>query len=152
MNRLPARAGALLACTVVLALAACAATEDTGPGLTASENPDATVFLAQNVAPDAVMEALYEGRINRDEQGCLRVEAEGGAVVIWPYRFGLEARDDGTYVRDAQGRRIGRIGGHFRTGGGFVPSLSHVPLSDADRALAESRCPAAYYWIVGETG
>lgn len=151
MNRSIVRAGALLACTFALSLAACFGGEGTGPSRPGGENPDGTVFLAQTVPPREVMEALYVGKINRDDQGCLRVESEGGAVVVWPYGFRLDARDGGTYVRDAQGRRIGRIGGSFRMGGGFAGSISHIPLSDADRALAESRCPSADYWIVGET-
>lgn len=151
MNRSIVRAGALLACTLALSVAACASGENTGPSLTGGENPEGTVFLAATVPARDVMEALYTGKINRDEQGCLRVESEGGAVVVWPYGFRLVARDGGTYVKNAQGRSIGRIGGSFRMGGGFAGTLSHIPLSDADRALAESRCPSAYYWIVGET-
>jgi hypothetical protein len=151
MNRSHVRAGARLACTVALALAACSPADGTGASLTGSNNPDATVFLAQNTPPTAVMEALYVGKVYRDEQGCLRVESEGGAVVIWPYRFKLNAYEGGLYVRDAQGRSVGRVGGDFRMGGGYVPSASFADLSDADRALAESRCPSAHYWIVGAT-
>jgi hypothetical protein len=151
MNRSLLRPGAALACTVALSLAACSPSEDTGASLTGGDNPDATVFLAQNTPPDAVMEALYVGKVNRDEQGCLRVESEGGAVVIWPYHFTLEARDGGLFVKDAQGRSVGRIGGEFRMGGGFVPSGSFAQISEAHRALAQTRCPSTHYWIVGDT-
>ena len=138
-----------LAC--LAALAACSGPEGTAPRLAGGENPDATVFLAQNAPPDAVMEALYVGKVNRDAQGCLRVESEGGALVIWPYGFTLEARSDGLHVKDAAGRSVGRIGGDFRMGGGFVPAGSLPMLSEADRALAQTRCPSTNYWIVGDT-
>lgn len=152
MNRPLIRAGAALAVTVALSLTACSPSDETGASLTGGGNPDGTVFLAQNTPPGAVMEALYVGKVNRDEQGCLRVESEGGAVVIWPYRFTLETRDDGLFVTDAKGRSVGRIGGDFRMGGGFVPSGGFAHLSEADRALAQTRCPSTHYWIVGETG
>jgi hypothetical protein len=144
------RAGARLACTVCIALAACSPSKGTGPALTGNENPDATVFLAQDVPPTAVMEALYQGRVNRDEQGCLRVESEGGATVIWPYGFTLESRGGGLFVNDANGRTVGRVGGEFRMGGGFVHSARHVHLSARDRTLAETRCAGTSYWVVGE--
>jgi hypothetical protein len=146
-----ARAGARLACIALVALAACSPDDGTGPDLTGNENPDATVFVAQNEPPQAVMDALYQGTVNRDEQGCLRVNGEGGATVIWPYGFRLVAHAGGLYVKHPAGRIIGRIGGDFRMGGGFVPSASYAHLSAADRALLESRCPSTYYWVVGET-
>ena len=148
MNRTIVRAGAALA--VAMALAACSASGGGGPSLTGNENPDATVFLAQNIRPDAVMEALYVGRVVRDEQGCLRTESEGGALVIWPYGSSLQARDGGLYVRIEEGRSIGRIGGSFRMGGGYVPAAAFEHLSPSDRALAESRCPSTHYWVVGD--
>lgn len=130
-----------------LALPAC-----TSPGLSGGEDPDGTVFLTQRTPPGAVMEALYTGKVNRDPQGCLRVETEGGAMVIWPYGFRLEARDGGLYVENADGRTIGRIGGDFRMGGGFVPAgNASAFLSDAGRARAAA-CPSSHYWIVGDTG
>lgn len=138
------------ACIALLALAACSASERGGPTLTGNENPDAAVFLRQREPARDVMEALYQGRILRDDQGCLRLEGAEPATVIWPYGFTLESRPGGLYVRDAEGRELGRIGGSFRFGGGFVPSHDYAGLSDADRALADTRCPGEY-WIVGET-
>jgi hypothetical protein len=152
MKRFVVRPGAPLALLAALALPACTPGEGTSPGLNGAENPDGTVFLAQRSPPGAVMEALYTGKVNRDAQGCLRVEGEGGAVVIWPYGFALEARDGGLYVKNAEGRTIGQIGGDFRMGGGYVPAGSTESfLSDADRARAAA-CPTESYWIVGETG
>ena len=134
-----------------LALAACSGSSGTDPLLTGNENPDATLFIAQNEPPAAVMEALYTGKVNRDEQGCLRVENEGGAMVIWPYGFKLSGRSDGLHVTDASGRSIGRIGGDFRMGGGFVPAGSFAPITDEDLARVQTRCPSTHYWVVGDT-
>ena len=113
---------------------------------------DGTVFLVQSSPATAVMEALYRGPVRRDDQGCLRLEPDGDVpvTVVWPYGFTLETRDDGQHVRDADGRDIGRIGDSFTFGGGYVSALhSGIPLTQAQRGLAESRCPGTY-WIVGE--
>jgi hypothetical protein len=139
-----------LASLALAAAAACSGAEGTAPNLVGGDNPDATVFLTQKAPQDAVMEALYTGKVNRDEQGCLRTESENGALVIWPYGFRLAGRSDGLHVENAEGRSIGRIGGTIRMGGGFVPANSHY-LTDADRALADTRCPSGNYWIVGDT-
>jgi hypothetical protein len=143
-----ARAG-LPACIVVLAAAAC--TPSTGPGPSASEvdDPFATVFLAQESPPVAVMEALFQGRVVRDREGCLRLDTADRHTVVWPFGSRLEDRVDGLHVTDAAGRDIGRIGGSFRFGGGEVPSLHEGLLSADDRRRAEARCPGRY-WIVGE--
>jgi len=134
----------------LLPLAACGRDLGPTPNRNTGENPDATVFLTQNTPAQDVMEALYVGKVNRDPQGCLRVEGEGGALVIWPYGFRLEARDGNLYVKDADGREVGRIGGDFRMGGGYVPAIGHLALSDTDRARAVT-CPSNSYWIVGDT-
>lgn len=140
----------LAACTAALALAACSPSEREGPALTGNENPDATVFLAQNQPPQSVMEALFDGVVVRDAQGCLRLGGPEAATVVWPYGFKLEARDSGLYVKDAAGRSVGRIGGPFRFGGGHVPAHDYANLTARDRGLAESRCPGGY-WLVGDT-
>ena len=139
-----------LAPLALAAAGACSGAEGTAPNLTGGDNPDATVFLTQKAPQDAVMDALYTGKVNRDEQGCLRTESENGALVIWPYGFRLAGRSDGLHVENAAGRSIGRIGGTIRMGGGFAPANSHY-LSDANRALADARCPSTSYWIVGDT-
>jgi hypothetical protein len=152
MNPFVRRTHAPRAVLVALALAACARADGTSPARSANESPDETVFLTQGTRPEATMEALYVGKVNRDPQGCLRVESEGGAVVIWPYGFKLAERDGGLFVENEEGRSIGQIGGDFRMGGGFVPAGNTAGfLSDADRTRA-AKCPTEAYWIVGETG
>lgn len=144
------RRGAALA--LVLAVSACAISDGTDPlatGLGGSEGP---LFLVQSEPATAVMDALFEGSIREDDAGCLRTQATGaiGATVVWPYGFTLRTLGDDPYVMNADGRVVGRIGGVFLLGGGYVPSLHEgIPLADAARAAATERCPGSY-WIVGD--
>ena len=108
------------------------------------------VFITQNVVPDAVMEALFEGRVITDAAGCLRLDSPDPATVVWPKGFTMTASGSTMVVRDAQGREIGHIGGSFRLGGGEVPSLhGGIGVSAADRERAQTHCPGRY-WIVGD--
>jgi hypothetical protein len=146
MNRSISRA--LSSCAVALALAACGQAESTGPSFTRNEPSE--IFLVQAAPPAAVMDALFQGRVSRDLQGCLRMEGLGDRhTVIWPHGFTLVERGGELFVRDAAGRDVGRIGGSFRFGGGESSTLHQGLLSDESRQLAESRCPGRY-WIVGE--
>lgn len=139
-----------LAAITALALAACSRGEDRGPSLAGGEKPDATVFLVQSEPQDAVMEALYEGKIVRDAQGCLRIEGADPATVVWPYGFTLVGSGADLQVKDAAGRVLGRIGDSFKFGGGHVPSGNYAFLPEPDRAAAAARCPGDV-WIVGDT-
>jgi hypothetical protein len=149
MIRSLVRAVLPLACTLAFSLAACSS-GDAGSALVGSENPGGTVFLAQNHPPQTVMEALFEGTVVQDEQGCLRLSPGLSKTVIWPYGFKLEARVGGLYVEDASGRTVGRIGGSFSFGGGNINTHEHASLTARDHVLAESRCPGTF-WLVGDT-
>lgn len=138
----------LTAAVAALSSAACCGNDCSGLG--ASSQESTTIFLAQNVAPAEVMEALYQGRVVRDPQGCLRTADAEAATVIWPFGFRLVERADGPHVADASGRDLGPVGGEFRFGGGFVPGIASAKLTEADRTLAETRCPGEYF-IVGDT-
>lgn len=139
---------------LALALGACAPSGQDHPlALQTLDTSDPeTVFLALSETPTAVMEALFQGRVIRDAAGCLRLDAPApdGATVVWPHGFTLQETGDELRVLDTGGGIVGRIGEMFRFGGGFVQALHEgIPLTDADRALAISRCPGAY-WIVGD--
>lgn len=142
-------AAALIA---AFAIAACAPSGDEGPvSFVRTGNGQETVFLTQNVVPVAVMDALFEGRVVRDEAGCLRLDSPDPATVVWPKGFTLEVAGETLRVRDAAGGVLGRIGEAFRLGGGEVPSLHPgIGMSEADRARAENTCPGRF-WIVGDT-
>ena len=107
-----------------------------------------TVFLVQRNQPTVVMEALFEGRVEADAEGCLRLEGPNPATVVWPFGSRLE----GSRVLDSAGHEIGRIGGEFRFGGGEVPSLqAWIAGTAEERGRIEARCPGRY-WIVGDVG
>jgi hypothetical protein len=145
MNRSISRA--LSPCAVALALAGCGGAEGMGPSFTRNEPSE--IFLVQAAPPAFVMDALFQGRVSRDLQGCLRLEGGDRYTVIWPHGFTLAERGDELFVKDAAGRDVGRIGGSFRFGGGETAALHAGVVSDEARQLAESRCPGRY-WIVGE--
>lgn len=133
------------------ALAACSSTDLQGPGDTPSlVDGEDVLFLTQSASPQAVMDALFEGRVARDDAGCLRLDLPGEHTVIWPNGFTLaEAADGSLRVLDADGREVGRVGGRFRLGGGEVATLHEgIPMTEEDRREARERCPGRY-WIVG---
>lgn len=133
----------------MLFLAGCGRAGEEGDSLLSLGGGE-TLFFTQTVVPDAVMDALFQGRVSRDVAGCLRLDLDDRHTVIWPKGFSLDRRPGHLVVLDAGGDAVGRIGGHFRLGGGEVPFLhAGIPLSDADRERAEARCPGRY-WIVGE--
>ncbi|HEU0300799.1 MAG TPA: hypothetical protein VFR37_15160 [Longimicrobium sp.] len=141
-----ARAAALLC---LAAAAACAASADGGP---TGEDPSGTLFFSQTEVPNAYMQALFDGRIYRDAAGCLRLELQGNPhdTAVWPYGFTLDDRGGELHVLDAGGRSIGRVGGHFRFGGGEQDSVKWLRVSERQRELARTRCPGKY-WVVGQT-
>jgi hypothetical protein len=111
---------------------------------------DDVIFLAQTVQPDAVMEALFDGVVEVDQAGCVRLVSSEPATVVWPKDFSVAESAGQRVVRDASGRTIGRLGGNFRFGGGYVNELhSGIPLASADRQRAVASCPGNF-WIVGE--
>lgn len=138
----------------VLFLAACGPSEESLPtalGTLDLSGPE-TLFLVQSEPATAVMEAFFQGRVVRDAAGCLRLEASGsdGATVVWPHGFTLDTAGDELRVRDDGAREVGRIGGEFRFGGGFVQTLHEgIPIAGSPRAEAAARCPGSF-WIVGE--
>jgi hypothetical protein len=122
---------------------------DEGEPLSARRG-DGVIFLVQNVRPNAVMDALFEGRVAADDNGCLRLQGPDPATVVWPYRATLDTVDGQQRVRAEGGRIIGTIGGTFRLGGGEVQTLAAGNgISAADAERARSTCPGKY-WIVGD--
>lgn len=108
-----------------------------------------TYFLAQPLIPNAVMEALYQGKVLKDGEGCLRLQEPDAATVVWPFGFTLDAREDQEWVVDATGEEVGVVGGTFRFGGGEVPFL-HEGIGFTRSAIAkiQAKCPGRF-WIVG---
>lgn len=145
-----ARDAALL--SLALLATGCSSGAGDGPSLNAVDDPSHTVLLTQARPQDVVMEALFDGRVFRDGQGCLRLEMQGTErhTAVWPYGFTLETRGGELHVVDPRRRSIGRVGGSFRFGGGEVPGAEWLDVTEEKRALARSRCPGRY-WVVGKT-
>ncbi|HEX2078426.1 MAG TPA: hypothetical protein VHG08_11975 [Longimicrobium sp.] len=131
----------------LLVLAACSADRGPGANLTGSDNPEGIVFLAETEAGND-MDALFEGRVIRDQAGCLRLQSAQPSTVIWPAGSRLESRGGALFVIARDGRALTKIGAETRLGGGHVPSHAYAELTPRDRELAETRCPGEY-WIVG---
>lgn len=150
-----AATGPRVAATAVLGallLAACSPAGDADP-LSLARGSDAageTVFLTLDATPDAWMEALYEGAVGRDPDGCLRLATADARTVVWPAGFRLAGAEDELRVLDGEGREVGRIGGAIRLTGGEVASLHEgLPMSAAARREAEARCPGRF-WLAGD--
>lgn len=129
------------------ALLACSA-ESTG-NLGAGEAP---LFVTQTAAQTASMQALFEGRVVLDDQGCIRLESPERPMVVWPFGFSIVQAGGEHTVLDSDQQAIGTIGeaGSFRLSGGEVPTLhQQIPVSAIDRERALANCPGIY-WIVGE--
>lgn len=141
----------IAALAALLLLGGCSSAGDGGPSAPlTSVLLDETVFLAQSETPDVVMDALFEGRVTRDDDGCLRLDTPDSHTVVWPFGFSLAARDGELVVRDAGGDVVGRIGGPFRLGGGEVAVLHDgIAMAPEDRQEARASCPGRY-WIVGD--
>jgi hypothetical protein len=111
---------------------------------------EAFVFLVQKVTPLIVMDALFEGRVRADAQGCIRLESVDDATVVWPAGFRLVRDGTDLEIRDADDRPVGRLGDRFRLGGGEVAELHDgLGLDPAVRQLAANGCPGRF-WIVGD--
>ena len=142
---LPAALGA------AIVLTACGgASQLTGPSPLTGAPGGSVIFLTHSADQNASMSALFEGQIRLDAAGCLRLVSADAGTVIWPKGFTPAGSGGDVVVRDASGRDIGRVGGSFRLGGGFVDSLhAGIPVSSADRQRAAASCPGTY-WIVGD--
>lgn len=136
-----AAGASILACLATLA--ACDPSATTG---SLRHDPSEVVFLAMDAEQNAYPQALFQGRVTLDAQGCLRLETPDRHTVIWPHGYTLEADGGELRVNGGGGREVGAVGGSFRFGGGELTSLEHVGhLSATTRARAEERCPGRYW-------
>jgi hypothetical protein len=133
-----------------LALGACDAppepADDTAPVLLVEER-DGLVFMRQNVEPAVTMEALFEGRVTVDAEGCPRLDTPDAPAVVWPRDHEVAVEGGEVTILDGEGAAVGTLGGTFSLAGGEVPLLSDdMGFTADDRARAEERCPGKY-WI-----
>lgn len=134
-----------LALVLALGASACDSLPLGGPDLSTGDEAQA-LFFTQEAPQDVVMQALFQGRVSLDAEGCLRAESLGEQpTVIWPAGYVLEAHGGGLRVKNGDGDVIGRVGGSFRFGGG-IGNLDYAGISEAERQLAAARCPGDI-WI-----
>ncbi len=116
-------------------------------GVTEYTGPDEQIIYFPRQAPAVGgMEALLEGTLILDDNGCLRVQHESmslaeSPVVIWHYDFSLETAGEEITVLNGDGEPVGRVGEWTRMGGG-----------EGGRMLAAPEMPEACpgpYWILG---
>ncbi|MFN0181546.1 MAG: hypothetical protein ACKVZ0_22270 [Gemmatimonadales bacterium] len=108
---------------------------------------DGTLFLTQAVVPAAHMDALFRGTVAVDERGCYRLGLTGQATMVWPFGYRLINTIEGATVVNQDGNEVGRIGGEFVFGGGFVSTLpAGMVASETLRARAVAACPGSF-WI-----
>lgn len=139
-----------LAMGIMMVLAACSdplSTVSTSPNLQVL-SADGVKLITQNLVPADAMDALFEGSVVADDQGCIRLDAEDDATVIWPHGFTLQSTTEGLVIQDESGESAGRLGDDFSLPGGEVTFLTDaMGFTEADRNLAEQHCPGRY-WIV----
>jgi hypothetical protein len=61
------------------------------------------------------MESLMEGRLEMDDNGCLRVD---NYLIIWPHGFLLRTEGEVIQIIDENGQIFARIGDVIKIGGG----------------------------------
>lgn len=106
------------------------------------EEPDGRIVYFPKQAPvNVYMQALLEGTLVLDANGCLRVDGGPGfmPLVLWHYDFEARILEDSVEVLNGAGQVVARTGEPVRMGGGAavfpgLPSLA---------------CPGPY-WVLGE--
>lgn len=122
----------------------------------ATENspPDdgSPLFLALKDRPAMFMDALFDGTVTVDGEGCIRLGLEPDRhTVIWPFRATLTQQGTELVVRDEGGVELGRIGERFRLGGGEIAALqAGLVQSGGHEAAALARCPGRYWIVAGQ--
>lgn len=115
-------------------------------GLDEYSGPDGQMIYFPRQAPAvAGMDALLEGTLVLDENGCLRVQHESvsltdAPVVIWHYDFSLEIDGEEIMVLNGDGEPVGQVGEWTRMGGGESRTINEPQMPEA--------CPGPY-WILG---
>ncbi len=118
-------------------------------GLDEYTGPDGeTIYFPRQAPAVAGMDALLEGTLVLDDNGCLRVQYEGGSlaeapIVIWHYDFSLAVEGEEITVLNGEGEPVGRVGEWTRMGGGGGGQTLAAP--EMPKA-----CPGPY-WILGST-
>ncbi len=105
-----------------------------------------TIYFPRQAPAVAGMDALMEGTLVLDDNGCLRVQYESvflaeAPVIIWHYDFSLAVEGEEITVLNGDGEPVGRVGEWTRLGGGGGRTLAEPEMPEA--------CPGPY-WILGD--
>ncbi len=138
----------------LLALAGC--TEDTGAAEAGKDVPEAVpVFVRNSVRTDVALEALMQGKLVVDRNGCLRIGGAEGPFVIWHHDSRIERTEDGRIkITDGYSGNTAYVGDEIAMGGG---QGNRVPPATGGRAEVPSNvtepipaaCAAGEIWTAG---
>ena len=118
----------------------------TGPSLNFGGDPSEVVFVSLQSDPNAWPEALYQGGLLIDDEGCLRLQGwSSNPAVVWPTGYRLSSIDGRLFIRDAQGEVRARLDADFQLGGGEMQTVDHLDLSSSSRTALATHCPGTYY-------
>lgn len=145
--------GVSAAALSLLALSGC--TEDTGvAGIGKTISGALPVFVRNSVRNDLALEALLQGRLVVDGDGCLRV-GEAGPFVIWHHDSRIERTDDGRIkITDGYSGNTAYVGDEIAMSGGQgnrVPPATggkvEVPSNVTEPIPAA--CASGEIWMAG---
>jgi len=137
--------GAAVLSAACAALGACGQ-DATGP----SDRFRPYVFLTQPHDLGFYPEALFQGVVSVDTEGCIRLTGPepDNSTVVWPAGATIERSGHAPRVLDRHGVEIGTLGGGFTLGGGHTPNLAAITdLSEAEMDTVRTRCPGLF-WLV----
>ena len=92
----------------------------------------------------ASMEALTQGTLALDSNGCLKV---GANTIIWPYGFTLGKQKNAIY--NTAGNIVAKVGDHIQISGGGCANCSKEHIKKLIGNSTNDIC-GSNYWIVGE--
>lgn len=110
--------------------------------------PSATASPALRIVTSDVpnlsgMEALLEGTLAVDSDGCVHARTEGGAVtLVWPQGYTVRGDAASFEVLDASNTQVIDSGSTLAIGGGVADTVNH--------AWSGSECATGMLWMVGE--
>ena len=113
------------------------------------------VFVRSNVRSAIELEALAQGRLEIDKNGCLRIGGADGPFVIWHHDSRIERTDDGRIrITDGYSGNTAYVGDEIAMGGGVgnrvtpasggrqdVPTNTTEPIPEA--------CATGEIWTAG---
>jgi hypothetical protein len=114
-------------------------------GVETYQGPDGeTIYFPKQPPVGAYMQALLEGQLVLDPDGCLRVEAMGiySYLVLWHHDFELRIDGDSIEILDGNGQVVAGVGEAVSMGGGgsSAGSIPDMPIE---------ACPEPY-WALGD--